>query len=182
MWRWSSNFWTSLLTKGVPLSITILWAIPNLQIICFQMKFAIVGPVIFLREMASTHFVKYSVTTSIQIWTLDGGLIGPIKSSPQVWNGQKVIMFWRLVGWVCIRFSWTLQVWHVFTHSAASCFMVGQKYPRLSSCWRSHFLPWWSPHSSTCTSCMTNCALGVPRHLKGSPLNPLWKRIPPSTK
>ena len=80
-------------------------------------------------------------------------------------------MFWSLVGWMCIRFPWTWQAWHVFTHSAASCFMVCQKYPRLSSCWRSRLLPWWSPHSSACTSCIIDYASGVPRHLKGSPLN-----------
>ena len=181
MWRWSSNFQTSLLTKGVPLSIAILWGIPNLQM-CFRMKLATAGLVAFFREMASTYFVKYSVTTNIQIWPLDGGLIGPIKSSPQVWNGQGVIMFWRLVGWVCMRFPRTWQVWHVFTHSAASCFMVGQKYPRLSSCWRSLLLPWWSPHSPPCTSCITDCASGVPRHLKGSLLNPFLKKNTPFHK
>ena len=154
MWWWFNNFWTSLLTKGMPLLVTILWGMPNLQIICSRMKFATIGPVVFFREMASTHFVKYSVATSIQIWPLDGGLIGPIKSSPQVWNGQGVIMFWRLLRWVYMIFPWTWQVWHVFTHSTASCFIVGQKYLRLSSCWRSRLLPWWSPHSPACTSCI----------------------------
>ena len=182
MWRWSSNFQTSFLTKGVPLSVTILWGMPNLQIICSWIKFATTRPVAFFRGTASTHFVKYSITTSIWMWPLDAGLIRPIRSSPQVWNGQGVIMFWRLVGWVCTRFPWTWQVWYVFTHSTTSCFMVGQKYPRLSSCWRSHFLPWWSPHSPTCTSCMTDYVSGVPKHLKGSPLNPFQKRILPSTK
>ena len=55
---------------------------PNLQIMCSRMKLAIAGPVAFFREMASNHFVKYSVATNIQILPLDGGLIGPIKSSP----------------------------------------------------------------------------------------------------
>ena len=182
MWQWSSNFRTSLLNKWVSLSAAILWWIPKLQIICSQMKFATTGPVAFFWGMASTHFVKYSIATSIQIWPLDGGLIGPIRSSSQVWNDQGFIMFWRLVGWVCMRFPWTWQVWHVFTHSAASCFMVGQKYPRLSSCWRSRLLPWWLPPSPVCTSCITDCASGGPKHLKGSLLNPFLKRIPPSTK
>ena len=46
---------------------------PNLQIMCSWMKLATAGPVAFFREMASTHFVKYSVATNIMTlgWWID---------------------------------------------------------------------------------------------------------------
>ena len=131
MWRWSSNFRTSLLTKGVPLSVTILWGIPNMHIICSQMKFVTIGPVAFFREMASTHFVKYSVATSIQIWLLDGGLIGPIKSSPQVWNGQGVTCFG---GW------WGEYVWD--SHRLGKYYMSSHIQLHLASLWARNTPDW----------------------------------------
>ena len=57
------------------------------------MKFATAGPVAFFNGIALTHFVKYSIATNIQIYPLDDGLIGLIKSSPQVWNGHGIVMF-----------------------------------------------------------------------------------------
>jgi len=45
------------------------------------MKFTTTGPVAFFKGMVSTHFVKYSVAAKIHIWPLEGGFMGPIRSS-----------------------------------------------------------------------------------------------------
>uniref|UniRef100_A0A2N9FKG6 Aminotransferase-like plant mobile domain-containing protein n=1 Tax=Fagus sylvatica TaxID=28930 RepID=A0A2N9FKG6_FAGSY len=56
---------------------------PNLVIMCSRMKLATAAPVALRRGIASTHFVKYSVATRIQMYPPDDGLIGPMRSSPQ---------------------------------------------------------------------------------------------------
>ena len=76
----------------VPLSLISLLGIPNLVMLCSQMKFAIAAPVIFFKGIASTHFVKYSVAARIHIWPLEGGFIGPIRSSPQVWKDHGIVI------------------------------------------------------------------------------------------
>ena len=48
------------------------------------MKLATAGPVAFFKGIASTHFVKHFVAANIQVYPLEGGLIGPIKSNAQV--------------------------------------------------------------------------------------------------
>ena len=62
------------------------------------MKLAIAVPVAFLRGMTTTYLVKYSIATKIQIYPPLAGLMGPIRSSPQVWNGHGVAMFYKVVG------------------------------------------------------------------------------------
>ena len=69
---------------------------PNLVIMCSWMKLAMAAPIALRRGMASTHFEKYSVVTKIQMYLPGGGLMGPIRSSPQVWKGYGVAMFCRL--------------------------------------------------------------------------------------
>ena len=62
------------------------------------MKFAI-APLVTLRSgTASTHLVKYSVATRIHMYPRGGGLIGPTKSSPQVWKGHGVTMLCKFYG------------------------------------------------------------------------------------
>ena len=51
---------------------------------CSRMKFATAAPVALRRGMASTHFEKYLVATKIQMYPPEDGLIGPMRSSPQV--------------------------------------------------------------------------------------------------
>ena len=72
---------------------------------CSQMKLTMAAPVALRRGMASTHFEKYSVAIKIQMYPPEGGLIGPMRSSPQVWKGHGVAMFCRLVGCVWIRLA-----------------------------------------------------------------------------
>ena len=75
------------------------------------------------RAMASTHFEKYSVATKIQMYPPEDGLIGPMRSSPQVWMGHGVGMFCKLVR--CVdQISLKLasvtklnEVYHVLLHS-----------------------------------------------------------------
>ena len=88
---------TSLFMKSVPLSVTILWGMLKRHMMCSHMKLAITAPVAFLKGMASTHLVKYSVATKIQIYPTLAGLMGPMRSSPQVWNGHGVVMFCKVV-------------------------------------------------------------------------------------
>ena len=66
--------------------------------ICSQMKLATAAPVALQSGMASTHFVKYSIAANIKMYPLDDGLMGPMRSSPQVWKGHGVVIFCRLVG------------------------------------------------------------------------------------
>ena len=82
----------SLFMNGVPLSLINLLEIPNLMMICSRMKFTITAPMAFFKGITSTHFVKYSMAARIQIWPLEGGFIGPIRSSSQVWKGHNVVM------------------------------------------------------------------------------------------
>ena len=44
------------------------------------------------KGITSTHFVKYSVVARIHIWPLEGGFMGPIRSSPKVWKGHSVVI------------------------------------------------------------------------------------------
>ena len=52
--------------------------------------------VAFFMAIASTHFVNSLVATSIQAHPLEGGFIGPMKSSPQLCNGYGAIVGCRL--------------------------------------------------------------------------------------
>jgi hypothetical protein len=97
IWSCSSTSYTSLFMNGVPLSLMSLYGMPKRVIMCSRIKFATAALVAFRSGMASTYFVKYSVATRIQMYPLEAGLMGTIRSSPQVWNGQGVAMFWRLV-------------------------------------------------------------------------------------
>ena len=90
------------------------------------MKFAMAPSVALRSGMASTHLVKYSVGTRIDMYALEGGLIGPTKSSPQVWKGHRVTMLCKLYGWVRIKLACTWQSWHFFTNSATTLLIVGE--------------------------------------------------------
>ena len=65
-----------------PLSLINLLGIPNRLIMCSQMKLETTALVAFFKGMASTYFMNCSVAAKIHIWPLEGGLIGPIRSSP----------------------------------------------------------------------------------------------------
>ena len=73
----------SLFINRVPLSLISLLGIPNRVMMYSRMKFATVALVAFFKGMASTHFVKYSVAAKIHIWPLEGGFMGPIRSTPK---------------------------------------------------------------------------------------------------
>ena len=88
----------SLFMNRVPLSLISLLGIPNLVMLCSQMKFAIAAPVTFFKGIASTHFVKYSVAARIHIWPLEGGFIGLIRSSPQVWKDHRIVISCSTIG------------------------------------------------------------------------------------
>ena len=45
-------------------------------------ELATAAPIALRRGMASTHLEKYSVATKIQMYPPEGGLIGPMRSSP----------------------------------------------------------------------------------------------------
>ena len=66
---------------------------PKQVMICSRINFATAALGACQSGIASTHLVKYSMATRIQIWPPEAGPIGPIRSSPQVWNGQGVAMF-----------------------------------------------------------------------------------------
>ena len=82
----------SLFMNGVPLSSISPLGIPNLVMMCSQMKFATTAPVDFFKRTTFTHFVKYVVAIEIHIWPLEGGFVGPIRSSLQVWKGHGVVI------------------------------------------------------------------------------------------
>ena len=46
-----------------------------------RMKFATAALVAFFKGTAFTHFVKYSMAAKVHIWPLEGGFMGPIRSS-----------------------------------------------------------------------------------------------------
>ena len=71
------------------------------------MKFAMAPSVALRSGMVSTHLVKYSVATRIHMYQLEGGLIGPTKSSPKVWKGHRVTMLCKHCGWVWIKLAYT---------------------------------------------------------------------------
>ena len=100
-------FITILLTKGMPLSLIILWDTPNLTIMFSLMKFATTPPVALWSGTASAHLVKYSLATRIYMYLCDGGLTGPTKSRPQVWKGHGVTMLCKFCGWVWIKLACT---------------------------------------------------------------------------
>ena len=62
----------------------------------------------------------------IHMYSRDGGLTGPTKSSLQVWKSHTVTMLCKFYRWVWIRLACTWQLWHLFTNSAMSFFMAGQ--------------------------------------------------------
>ena len=82
----------SLFTNGVLLSLINLLVILNWVMMCSRMKLETVAPVAFFKGMASTYFVKCSIAATIHMWPLEGGLIGPIRSRPQVWKGHGVVI------------------------------------------------------------------------------------------
>ena len=89
---------SSLFTKGIQLSLMILWGTPNRTIMFSLMNFA-TTPLVALRSgIASTYLVKYFVTTMIHIYPLESGLTGPTKSSSQVWNDHGMTMLYKLCG------------------------------------------------------------------------------------
>ena len=90
------------------------------------MKFATAPPVALQSGTASAHLVKYSVATSIYMYPRNSGFTGPTKSSPQVWKGHGVTMPCKFCGWVWIKLACIWKLWHFFTNSVASLFMVGQ--------------------------------------------------------
>ena len=61
------------MTKGRPKRVTML----------SMMKFRTCHEVVFLREIASIHLVKYSVAVMIKLCPVeDVGMMGPMMSSP----------------------------------------------------------------------------------------------------
>lgn len=126
MWYASVKSLICLFINGVPLSLISLLGIPKCVMICSWMKFAMIAPVAFFKRMASAYFVKYSVAAKIHIWPLEGGFMGPIRSSPHAWKGHGVIISCSTFGWVCIASPSTWHVWHVLTNSSESFFIVGQ--------------------------------------------------------
>ena len=84
----------------VSISLMILWGLPNLASMISLMKFATIPLVALRSSIASTHLVKYSMATKIQMFPFEGGLTNPIKSSPQVWNGHEVTILCKLLEWV----------------------------------------------------------------------------------
>ena len=90
------------------------------------MKFATALQVALQSGIASAYLVKYFVATRIHMYPLEGGLIGPTKSSPQVWKGYRVAMLCKLYGWVWIKLAFTWQLWHFFTHFVTSVLVGGQ--------------------------------------------------------
>ena len=60
------------------------------------MKFATAPPVALWSGTASAYLEKYSIATSIHMYPHEDGLIGPTKSSPQVWKGHGVTMLCKL--------------------------------------------------------------------------------------
>ena len=82
MQYFSNRLLMSLFTNRVPLSLINLLGLSNPVIMCLRMELEIAAPVAFFKGKASTHFVKCSIATKIHVWPLEGGLIGPIKSSP----------------------------------------------------------------------------------------------------
>ena len=57
----------SLFMNRVPLSLISLLGIPNLVMMCTQMKFVMAAPMALFKGLASTHFVKYSVAARIHM-------------------------------------------------------------------------------------------------------------------
>ena len=88
----SNKLLTSLFINRVPWSLISLLSIPNHVMMCLRMKLEIVAPVAFFKGIASTHFVKCSVSTRIHMWSLEGGLMGLMRSSPHVWKGHGVVI------------------------------------------------------------------------------------------
>ena len=80
---------TSLFRNGVPLSEIILLGTLKQHILFSLKKLATQVHVAIFRATASTHLVNSSVSTSIHVHPSEGGFIGPIKSSPQLWNGYR---------------------------------------------------------------------------------------------
>ena len=74
------------------------------------MKFVTAPPVALWSGTASAHLVKYFVATNIHMYPRDGGLIGPTKSSPQVWKGHGVTMLCKFCGWVWIKLAYSWQL------------------------------------------------------------------------
>ena len=83
--------WGPIITDQSP-------GVSNLVMMCSRIKFATTALVAFFKGTTSTHFVKYSVATRICIWPLEGGFIGPIRSSPQVWKGHGVVISCSIFG------------------------------------------------------------------------------------
>ena len=126
MWYAFTRLLTSLFANGVPFSLISLLGIPNHVMMCSRMKFKTAALVAFFKGMASTHFVKCSMTVKIYIWPLESGFIGLMRSRPQVWKGHEVVISCSTFGWVCIASPSTWHAWHALTNSSESFFMVDQ--------------------------------------------------------
>ena len=87
---------TSLLRNGVPLLEIILLGTAKQHNIFSLKKLATELPIAFFIATASTHLVNSSMATSIHVHPSEEGFIGPIKSSPQLWNGYGARVGLRL--------------------------------------------------------------------------------------
>lgn len=65
------------------------------------MKLIAVAPVDPFRATASMHLVPL-YCSNIHRWPLEGGLVGPVRSEGQVWNGQGVDKLCSSAGGACI--------------------------------------------------------------------------------
>ena len=106
------------------------------------------------------------------------GVKGPERSKPQVWKGQGVEMLCRSSAgmWDNGLCSW--HFWHFFTWSAASLFMVGQKYPARKDFLANDFPPIWWPQLPLCTSVRTYHVSDGPMHLSKGVDSPLLNSCP----
>ena len=87
-----------------PLSKMITLGIPNLQTMFLQKKCCILASIITAKGSASTHFVKYSISTSKNIicFLLSGN--GPTISILHVQNGQGEEMHVKCSTRTCCTF------------------------------------------------------------------------------
>ena len=83
---------TSLFRNGVLLSEMNLLGTPKRPIIFSLGKLATKLHVAFFMPIVSTHFVNSSVATNIQAHPSEGGFIGSMNSSPQLWKGYGAIV------------------------------------------------------------------------------------------
>ena len=73
----------------------ILLCTPKRNIIFFVKKLATELPIAFLMAITSTHLVNSLVATNIHVHHSEGGFIGPMKFSPQLWKTYEATIGWR---------------------------------------------------------------------------------------